>query len=271
MKPAGPVLDRLRQPAYTGANRCIPCTIANSAIAVAVAVAVAGVTLRLTTPARAGAAGMGVLLVSASAIWLRGYLIPGTPTLTKRYMPPWMLRLFGKAPVAETPRHVDAESILVATDILIPCEETEGLCLRSAFHEQWAAALREADGSAELLSLLGTTATEDSLTQERPGGALVISGPHQQWGQWPSTTAIQADVATARVLRRKLDGWGVYHPVDRAALLRAVRIRLGRCPGGEDLSVNEETVPSCCGDHDVIAVECTGTGDRLVEERLTQV
>lgn len=33
----------------------------------------------------------------------RGYLIPGTPELTKRYIPAWALKLFGRTPVEERP------------------------------------------------------------------------------------------------------------------------------------------------------------------------
>ncbi|EMA05294.1 hypothetical protein C439_00805 [Haloferax mediterranei ATCC 33500] len=36
--------------------------------------------------------------ISIGLIYLRGYLVPGTPTLTKRYLPPEVLRWFGKDP-----------------------------------------------------------------------------------------------------------------------------------------------------------------------------
>ena len=41
-----------------------------------------------------------LLVVALAAIWLRGYLVPGTPELTKRYLPERALALFGKAPAA---------------------------------------------------------------------------------------------------------------------------------------------------------------------------
>ncbi|MFC6975122.1 hypothetical protein ACFQL1_11345 [Halomicroarcula sp. GCM10025709] len=82
------MLARLRDPEYTGENRCLPCTIVNSAIAVALAGAVGVGIAVATTPVLAGVAAALVLAVSALSIWLRGYLVPGTPELTKRYMPP---------------------------------------------------------------------------------------------------------------------------------------------------------------------------------------
>jgi hypothetical protein len=79
----GSVLDRVRQPEYTGENRCMPCTATNVVIAVLLSVGV-GV---LFPPA-----GVVVFALSLGAIWLRGYLVPGTPELTKRYFPDWLPR-----------------------------------------------------------------------------------------------------------------------------------------------------------------------------------
>lgn len=86
------LLDRLRQPAYTGENRCTPCTALNVAIAVVVSALVGR---------RRRALGLLVLGVSLAAIYLRGYLVPGTPQLTARYLPEDVRRSIGKDPVAE--------------------------------------------------------------------------------------------------------------------------------------------------------------------------
>jgi len=83
-------IDRLRRPQYTGDNRCIPCTIVNLLIAALVAVALGVAWLPV--------AGAVAFVLSVLAIYLRGYLVPGTPTLTKRYMPVRVLELFGKRP-----------------------------------------------------------------------------------------------------------------------------------------------------------------------------
>jgi hypothetical protein len=88
-------LERLRRPEYTGENRCFPCTVLNVGIA-----SVASVVLAVAWfPA-------GVLAFTSSlvAIYLRGYLIPGTPTITQRYFPERVLRAFGKEPKRTTRR-----------------------------------------------------------------------------------------------------------------------------------------------------------------------
>jgi hypothetical protein len=85
-------LGGLKNPEYTGENRCVPCTVVNALIAVAVSGLVA-----LAVPLL----GLVVLAASALLIYFRGYLVPGTPELTKRYLPARVLTAFGKNPVAE--------------------------------------------------------------------------------------------------------------------------------------------------------------------------
>ncbi|NGM70093.1 hypothetical protein G6M89_13935 [Natronolimnobius sp. AArcel1] len=85
----GPV-EQLRQDEYTGANRCVPCTAVNLVIAVVVALAVGIIFLP---------AGAAVFALSLATIYLRGYLVPGTPALTKRYFPDWLLAKFDKEPL----------------------------------------------------------------------------------------------------------------------------------------------------------------------------
>ena len=60
---------RLRQPEYTGRNRCVPCTIVNLLIAVIITGGVAVVSIPL---------GGALFVVSLGAIYFRGYLVPGT-------------------------------------------------------------------------------------------------------------------------------------------------------------------------------------------------
>jgi len=83
------VVDDLRQPEYTGENRCEPCTVLNLVIAAVLGSVIA-------RKSRLG--GLLAVGISVALIYLRGYLVPGTPALTKRYLPPEVLRWFGKEP-----------------------------------------------------------------------------------------------------------------------------------------------------------------------------
>lgn len=92
------LLDRFRQPEYTGENRCVPCTVLNVAVAAGLSIAVAvgirygvGETVSVT-------AGTATFLLSAVAIYLRGYLVPGTPRLTETYLPERIRRRFHDRP-----------------------------------------------------------------------------------------------------------------------------------------------------------------------------
>ncbi|WP_135365327.1 hypothetical protein [Halosimplex halophilum] len=94
----GSLVTRLRRPEYTGENRCLPCTVLNVGIASVGATLLGAWLVAAGYRTAAVAVPTGVLAVSLAAIWLRGYLVPGTPTLTKRYLPAPVLAAFGKTP-----------------------------------------------------------------------------------------------------------------------------------------------------------------------------
>ena len=79
-------LPRFRRPEYTGENRCLPCTVVNLVFASVLSGAVATV----SSPAAA----VAVFVLSVALIAVRGYLVPGTPTLTARYLPDRVLARF---------------------------------------------------------------------------------------------------------------------------------------------------------------------------------
>lgn len=47
---------------------------------------------------RSRSAGVATLVAALGLVYLRGYLVPGTPTLTRRYLPDRVLAAFGKRP-----------------------------------------------------------------------------------------------------------------------------------------------------------------------------
>lgn len=83
----GTALDRYKNQSYTGENRCTPCTVVNVALAAAL-----GVGLGVVAPP----VGAAAFVVGLGSIYFRGYLVPGTPELTKRYFPDWLLARFDK-------------------------------------------------------------------------------------------------------------------------------------------------------------------------------
>ena len=287
------MLDVLRRPEYTGENRCLPCTVVNTVIAVVLAAVVSGLvaTELAGTTVAFGVAG-AVLGGSLVLIYLRGYLVPGTPALTKRYFPPWLLGAFGKDPsppasgagppvegddevgeAGDEPPEVDVERLLVDAGALEPCEDRDDLCLAAGFREAWNAeieSVRDAGVDAEaLVGKLGLDASE--CTIEEHGEARVLGTGGAAAGKWPSEAALVADSAAATVLADRLDGWADLGPRAKGQVLSGMRIFLEDCPTGEGgVSFGERTVESCCSTHQVVAVTCEETGDRLFEQPLAE-
>jgi hypothetical protein len=273
MEATGGLLARLRQPEYTGENRCLPCTAVNTLIA-AVLSAGAGVGIALVASlAVGGTAGAVVFLCCLSAIYLRGYLVPGTPTLTKRYFPEWALSAFGKAPDAPD-RSIDMEAIdpeqeLLDVGALEPCPEGEDLCLAEGFRDRWDDEVdrlkgEEDAGRDDLLELLGVEEADVRFTEH--GAAFQAFVDDTVVGRWESQAAFLADVSAARVLAREHPDWEAFPVESRGQLLNGLRLFIDTCPScGGTPRFGTETVESCCSTQEVAAVTCGNCDARLFE------
>ncbi|MDR9381488.1 MAG: hypothetical protein RI560_07435, partial [Natronomonas sp.] len=197
-------LSTLRRDAYTGPNRCWPCTALNVAILAVTAVVVGWATVALV--------GVAVAVAGFAAVWLRGYLVPYTPRVTGRVLPVLPGDRFGhatpppgapsetaateggdsdqsnpKATPAVYGQGVSAGSThgaagaavveeLLAADVLV--DEGTTLALASAFHEAWRATivdLRETESSPEML------ATGLSAVIPWVADASVVTDDGRQW------------------------------------------------------------------------------------------
>ena len=147
------LLDTLRQEEYTGENRCIPCTVVNVAIATLLAAVVATAAIELA---------IVLFAVSVLAIYFRGYLVPGTPTLTKRHLPDRVLEAFDKRPSRDgveatvddeqewetlekldkyRENAVDPEQFLLDVGAVEPCNGGANLCYTTGFERRLDAEL----------------------------------------------------------------------------------------------------------------------------------
>jgi len=185
VRPRG--LEQLRRPEYTGENRCLPCTAVNVGIAAVLAAAIGW-----TVAAELGAL---VFLAALAAIWLRGYLVPGTPELTKRYLPERVLRLFGKGRDPGPPAAIDAESYLLAAEVLIETPDGSDLAFAPEFESAWRthlAALRDATDAAFGDAAFGDAAFGDA---EGVADAARDDGPVAEFAPDGTRPAAPADVA----------------------------------------------------------------------------
>ncbi|ELZ38400.1 hypothetical protein C471_10580 [Halorubrum saccharovorum DSM 1137] len=176
-------LDRLRRPEHTGENRCLPCTVVNVAIAAVGAVAVGALV--------AVELGAAVLVAALAAIWLRGYLVPGTPALTKRYLPERVLGWFGKGRDPGPPAEFDAESYLLSAGALVETPDGSDLGFAPWFESAWRTHL------AALRDAADTEFGEPSSTDETVGASIATAETVETAELAPDGTrpAAPADVA----------------------------------------------------------------------------
>lgn len=283
--------DWFREPEYTGANRCIPCTAVNVVIALVASVLVAIRSRRLAALALGGS-----LLV----IYLRGYLVPGTPTLTKRYFPDRVLAAFEKEGFEETrigieteapsesedteppdteettwetleeleyqrENAVDPERFLLDVNAVEPCEQETDLCLTDEFAARVERELdrdRDVMDRATLADLFDVE--QDAVTiKERSYPAIKIG---RRIHKWPADAALAADVATHHALREQTEEWAAVPRGQRLAVLEALRSFHDRCPDcGGAITLDADTVESCCRSYEVLALRCVDCQSPVLE------
>ena len=261
-------IQRLRLPEYTGENRCIPCTIVNLVIALLVSGAVAVV----FPPA-----GAVVFVVCAAAIYFRGYLVPGTPTLTKRFLPDSILKIFDKhePPAPSVTDQEDVEQFLLDVDAVEECRDGADLCLTEGFEAAWherIAAHREVKDADEGIATLfeGLDIDLDRVTVREHGDAYDAYIDDVRVGQWESRAAFLADVAAEAELRDRHPAWERLGFDARTEILGALRLWLEQCPTcGGSVTLGEETVESCCRSIDVVAATCDDCGARVFEAQFS--
>ena len=239
------LLERVRQPAYTGENRCWPCTVLNLAI-VAVLAAVLLLVDRLLA--------LLVAVVGTLAVALRGYLLPGTPQIAPRLVDPLPVDFGHGYPGAdgpvgggslgdaedEAPADPDPEELLTAlveAGVLVP--EGEDLLLDPEFADAWVERM-------ERLRALSTDAlaarAADAAAGDVEGGAyndrILIAGERDVWLR--PAVAIAETAASETLADSGLD------PSLAGPAAHPLRVFLPSCPacGGD---VEETTIQNCCG------------------------
>jgi hypothetical protein len=269
------ILDHVRQPEYTGENRCIPCTIVNLAIAAIVCATL----VFLSWPVAAGFA-----VLALGSIALRGYLVPGTPILTKRYLPDRVLALFDNEPIpvgedldtntdtntdtdTSANQPLDTEQVLLGAGVVEPCSDIDDLCLALGFREDWHGRMDTiVESETEREALAEALDTNGEIEFVDHGEAFAAHVDNQSVGQWESRAAFVADLAAARELPEWIDEWETLDATDQGTLVRGLRVFVETCPSCDGPVVpSQETVESCCREHTVVAIACDACGARLFE------
>ncbi len=258
VSPLGGAVARLRNPAYTGANRCLPCTGANLALTAAAALAVGAVSL--PAGALVGAGGL-------AAVWLRGYVVPGTPALTKRYLPDRVLAWFDKAPTGDALGGIDPEAYLRTAGVITDGSDGD-LTVTPSARAALIAGVAELDTNARLARALAKTLSLDpedvTVRPEGLGYAASVGG--QPAGRWESRLALATDLAAHDLFADRVGGWLALPADTRASLLGAFRLSLDSCPACDgDVTLGSDTAESCCRSYEVLVATCESCGNRLFE------
>lgn len=231
--------QRLRNPAYTGDQRCLPCTLANLVLLALVAGAVA-VGVGPLPGLAVGGAGL-------AAIWLRGYFVPFTPRFAPRLVDFLPVPVSGQpsepASFAD-PSDVEGERVvtaLVENGVLVP--EDDELLLDPGFEDLWREEMdRLASLSPETLATEANAVTgigDVSAVENTDQPWLAVAGRHTLIAR----PVAVAEVAALRALEPSIDD-----PPVRLAAAGPLRQFLERCP----VCSHELTAASavaCCGGH----------------------
>lgn len=235
-----PLIGILRDPRYTGRNRCWPCTVVNALIVVVVT----GVAMQIWLA--------GALLVAVAgvvAIWLKGYVVPFTPTLAPRVLPTAVVNRLDHGPagleaVLDSPmleRQRDRPTYALAGG---PAQT------RAERLEQY----REDGVGEHVRALFGRPASID----RDPDGAVVVSLGDDRF-VWPSEVSLLVDRVHDDLCRQHVDGWR-----DRSRRLRLTRLRFLRetlttCPVCDHTIEPDRTADSCCGPSPAIVCDSCDT------------
>ena len=259
--PIRPLVARLREPAYIGSNRCLPCTAVNLGL-----LGIVVGPLWMLSPVAAVIGGFA----GVTTIWLRGYLVPGTPQLTRRYLPMSVLAAFGKSPTTVSttvPPEGDPVEKLVSLGVLSKepgSDPAPTPSFRTVWHETAETIANDPTALSEGAATVAAVDQSKITVTESDADGVVVTANGSWVGQWPSRTALVADLATEQTLAGPAwDALGRAERVDLAARVRGLVEHCPTCRGPTRIS--DETVESCCHATNVVAVSCADCGDRLAE------
>ena len=248
-----------RRSEYTGENRCLPCTALN------------------LTLAGLGTAGLGTVSIPAALVFgtlavasivFRGYLVPGTPTLTRRYLPERVLGWFGKGePEILDGTAFDVTEFLDAAGVI----ESDGadLTLSAPFEAALGDGVFELDDDRAVRlaagRLLGVAPDRLSFFE---GDPWTVRVEESTVGRWESRAAFVTDLAAAGLLADRAPDWPDLTDSQRGRTLAGVRACLDVCPVCTgDVELGAERVSTCCQEYDVVVADCEDCGTRLFESR----
>jgi len=252
------MLQQYKREKYTGVNRCQRCTVVNLGIAGVISV-IAWTLLP--------ALGMTVFGLSVLLIYFRGYLVPGTPTLTKRYFPESLLSLFRKSSgsTANDSHLVDPPAI---EELPFVMGTGDGIGLEPAFEEDLHEELGRfgSDPEQALSGLLPYDEFEVSGSEEGEIQVVVPEeGEMREIASWPNESELLVDTAILSLLAERVTNWGLLTPHQQLNTSSQVRALLESCPLCKgSLYPFEAKEETCCSIIRRAGLECRDCGKTVL-------
>lgn len=169
----------------------------------------------------------------------------------------------------EGPSIQNPEATLVSVGALEEASSGD-LQVTDAFEAAWDEAIADIKGDEdanrdELVEVMGIDSDGD-VELEPVNDAFRIMIDDKLVGILESEAAFYADLAGGRLLSDRVEEWEELPVADRSRLLKGLRLFLESCPEcGNDVVFDTKEVESCCGSHQVAAVDCDECGSRLFE------
>lgn len=245
-------LRKYRDPRYTGENRCAPCTLVNLVLISGISI-VSGILSPVV--------GTTIAATSLLVLYLRGYVVPKTPVLTKRYLPDPLLRVLGKSHEWEVNDEFDVEEPLLKLGIAR--QKGDEVELGSKFEQKLIRMYHEngpniLTSAENILERSGVEIQERDQVQILDGEEIV--------GQWPSRLALHLDLATIKCLNEYVVDWDSYPSDIQNSIVASIRTLLTECPECDSPLIFQDTeVETCCTTVDVTVYKCTTCNSELIK------
>lgn len=241
--------DTFRSPEYTGSNRCWPCTMFNIIILGFVTASIGYVVRPLVA--------VPLAVVGGAVVWLRGYLVPGTPYFGAYIVARFPLEVFHSNRSNPSPNTITTDTdidpaalinSLVENSVLQ--EYDDRLQLAPAFREQWRDEICEVrDLSDDVLAstLVDTLpwVSQSEIVEHEGNSWIVLSNESRSVDEeaWLTVVSATAELAAVRALGNYAPGM---HHERRIAAAPPLQSLLERCPICET-PIEETAVDACCG------------------------
>lgn len=273
--------DRFRREEYTGENRCWPCTVLNIVISGGVGVGTAVLaTLEV---------GIAAFALCVSIVYLRGYLVPWTPTISRRYVPKLhsVISTHERAGGARTGlQGLEADKrertfgleappgeFLAKLGVIQECQNEDDVCLSPQFRTDWYATIetvQDDEGIADSLARFFRVPRSD-IGIKTYGDAIEVWVDGAWATSWDTEAGLIADLAAVSALESWCDEWWQLAIDDRGKLAYSLRPFLDTCPLCRgSLTTRRREGEGCCFDREFLTGVCTQCGTQAFDIELLE-